>query len=92
MARWAAGSHYLAVVANELVNTPADGDCFYTAVLAAMPDREREFLLRVCGCADKDLHDLRSAALALRWHFAAHLNTHRAHYRDRIIPFHTVLH
>lgn len=91
VARLAEAQHYVAVVQEALIEVPADGDCFYVAVLASLSAKERESLLRASGCAPHERQSLAPAVAALRQHFANHLSDHRDHYRDQILRLHALL-
>lgn len=90
LARNMADQHYLPVADGRILDVPYDGDCFYTAALAAMQPKERLALLKACGCAEEDRETLGRAALSLRNHFADHVDRHREDYRKRIIEWHAM--
>lgn len=83
--------HYLPLADGRMLDVPYDGDCLYTAVLAAMQPQERLALLKACGCPEADGQTLGRATLALRRHFADHLSRHREVYQKQIIEWHAVL-
>lgn len=82
---------YSAVVGEQLLDIPADGDSFYAAVLAALPREDRLALLQRCGCPPASTEVVRSATLALREHLAQQLDRHRADYRERLLQLHGLL-
>ncbi|ALV06246.1 hypothetical protein DES44_1708 [Roseateles depolymerans] len=86
-----ANQHYRPLADGRMLDVPLDGDCFYTAVLAAMQPKERLTLLKACGCAEEDRETLGPAALSLRRHFADYVDRHREDYRKQIIEWHAVL-
>ncbi|SEL44964.1 hypothetical protein SAMN05216359_109112 [Roseateles sp. YR242] len=79
--------HYMPLVGPAVMSAPANGDCFYFSVLAAMSPENRKNLLQSA------IPDVASAApaeavRALRSIFATFLEQRREDYRERILGLH----